>query len=266
MQQLPRRKADEARGELARLTAAPKTVTESVTLLKERHGGYIPLSRLLHDDEDRRFSFTPARLKRIAAGQEVPPLPLLKSLVTRGGSEVTPELVRDWYLQMPSYLAVHPKLQWRHPLARGFGIVIFENWSSLYQFWKEHFEGDFSHSVLTRNFQQINGRGYHAAWPTVSRYLNAAGVGIRDPRRLFWQRLFHRKDEITEAIQAKNEAAGRRVIRDVLPPWRHSPETKSLFSNLAELSMIRDLTQGGDHGRLFGESGTSDDAAVSIVG
>ena len=46
----------------------------------------------------------------------------------------------------------------------------------------------------------------------------------------------------------------------------HSPETKSLFSNLAELSMIRDLTQGGDHGRLFGESGTSDDAAVSIVG
>ena len=47
---------------------------------------------------------------------------------------------------------------------------------------------------------------------------------------------------------------------------RNSPETKSLFSNLAELSMIRHLTQGGDHGRLFGESGTSDDAAVSIVG
>ena len=46
----------------------------------------------------------------------------------------------------------------------------------------------------------------------------------------------------------------------------NSPETKSLFSNLAELSMMRDLTQGGDHGRLFGESGTSDDAAVSIVG
>ena len=220
MQQLPQRKVDEARSELARLTAAPKTVMESVTLLKKRHGGYIPLSRLLHDDEDRRFSFTPVRLKRIAAGIEVPPLPLLKSLVTRGGSEVTPELVRGWYLQMPSYLAVHPKLQWRHPLARGFGIVVFENWSSLYQFWKEHFEGDFSHSVLTRNFQQMNGRGYDVAWPTVSRYLNAAGVGIHDPRRLFFQRLFHRKDKIAAAIQAENDGAGRRVIRDVLLLWQ----------------------------------------------
>ncbi len=97
-------------------------------------------------------------------------------------------------------------------------------WSSadcgLYQFWKEHFEGDFSHSVLTRNFQQLNGRGYDVAWPTVSRYLNAAGIGIRDPRRLFWQRLFRRKGEITEAIQAENEAVIRRVIQDVLRSWR----------------------------------------------
>ena len=56
------------------------------------------------------------------------------------------------------------------------------------------------------------------------------------------------------------------TLRIKWSPLSHSPETKSLFSNLAELSMIRDLTQGGDHGRLFGESGTSDDAAVSIVG
>ncbi len=141
---------------------------------------------------------------------------------------------------MPSYLAVHPKLQWRHPLARGFGIVVFENWSSLYQFWKEHFEGDFSHSVLTRNFQQMNGRGYGVAWPTVSRYLNAAGVGIRDPRRLFCQRLFHRKDEIAAAIQAENEGAGRRVIRDVLQRWRQ--EVRASGANPAAVEHRLGLT------------------------
>ncbi len=220
IQQVPRRKVDAARAELARLTAAPRTVKQAVTLLTERHGGYIPLARILRNDEDRRFSFTPERLRRIAAGQEVPPLPLLKSLVTRAGSEVTPELVRDWYVQMPNYLAVHPKLHWQHPLARGFGIVIFERWSSLYQFWKEHFEGDFSHSVLTRNFQQMNGHGYDVAWPTVSRYLNAAGVGIDVPRRLFWQRLFDRKDDITRAVQANDRAAVRTAVRAVLRRWR----------------------------------------------
>ncbi len=233
-QQRPRRMVDEARKELVRLTSAPQTVVEAVTLLKERLGGYVPLSRLLHDAQDRRFSFTPDRLKRIAAGQEVPPLPALKSLVNRGGSEVVPELLRDWHLQMPRCLANHPKLHWSHPLARGFGIVVFEQCMSLYQFWKEHFEGDFGHTVLTRNFQQMNGKGYDIAWSTVSRYLNAAGVGIQAPRRVFWQRLFERKNEITQALRVANQTAVQKTVREILTRWRRNMRASGVDPALVE--------------------------------
>ena len=98
-----------ARTRLAELTAPPETVMQAVTRLRDRHGGYIPLSRLLHEESDRRLSLSPVHLKRIECGAEVPTLPLLKHLVTRGGSEVTAELVRDWYDRMPMYLCESQK-------------------------------------------------------------------------------------------------------------------------------------------------------------
>ena len=75
-----------------------------------------------------------------------------------------------------------------------------------------------------------------------------------------------RGDKTLSQLASQFSVTGNQVSAWKRKLLSHSPETKSLFSNLAELSMIRDLTQGGDHGRLFGESGTSDDAAVSIVG
>ena len=101
----PARKVSEARAHLAELSSSPVTVSQTVGRLKVRHGGYIPLSRLMHDETDRRFSFTPGRLKRIERGHEVPALPLLKYLVTQGGADITPELVRNWYDSIPKYLA-----------------------------------------------------------------------------------------------------------------------------------------------------------------
>ena len=216
----PARKVSEARTRLAGLNSAPTTVRQSVERRKENYGGYIPLSRLLHDESDRRLSFTPARLKRIAGGDEVPALPLLKYLVTKDGTEVTPELVRDWYDCMPAYLFGQRPLRWRHPLARGFGIVIFEKWHSLHQFWEEQFQEDFSYSIVTRNFQQLNGMGYDFPWTTVSRYLNAAGVGVSDPRRAYLQQMFHRKDEITNAIDSHNRSAYLTLIGQILKHWR----------------------------------------------
>ena len=114
----PARKVSDARARLAELTSSPVTVIQTVERLKDRCGGYIPLSRLLHDETDLRLRFTTGRLKRIEHGKEVPALPLLKYLVTQGGAELTPELVRNWYDRIPEYLAEHGKLQWRHPLAR----------------------------------------------------------------------------------------------------------------------------------------------------
>ncbi len=216
----PARKISQARARLAELTASPKTVRQAVTRLKDRHGGYIPLSRVVHDEMDRRLSFTPARLRRIERGEEVPALPLLKHLVTGGGTQLTPDLVMDWYDRMPKYLSENHKLRWRHPLVRGFGMVIFEKWHSLHHFWEEQFQDDFSYSIVTRNFQQLNGRGYRFPWTTVSRYLNAAGVGVSDPRRTFLQQLFQRKDDVTDAINHDNGPALLAVIRQVLKRWR----------------------------------------------
>jgi len=216
----PAQKVTEALARLAELSSSPMTVCESVERLKDRHGGYIPLSRLLHDESDRRFSFTPGRLKRIERGQEIPALPLLKYLVTQGGAELTPELVRNWYDRIPIYLAEHGRLQWRHPLARGLGIVILEKWHNLHHFWEDQLREDLSYSMLTRNFQQLNGNGHDFPWTTVSRYLNAAGAELSDPRRSFLQKLFHRRHEITGLIHSGRRNPLRTVIGNVMHQWR----------------------------------------------
>ena len=220
LETFPARKIGQARARLAELTTPPNTVRQAVARLKDRHGGYITLSRILHHEMDRRLSFTPARLKRIEHGEEVPALPQLRHLVTAGGTQFTPEMVIDWYDRMPKYLSENHKLRWRHPLVRGFGMVIFKKWHSLRHFWEEQFQDDFSYSIVTRNFQQLNGQGYGFPWTTVSRYLNAAGLGISDPRRTFLQQLFLRKDEVTDAINHDNGPALLVVIRQVLKRWR----------------------------------------------
>jgi len=233
----PARIVSEARARLAELSSSPETVSETVGRQKERHGGYIPLSRSLHDESDRRFSFTPGRLKRIERGQEVPALPLLKYLVTQGGAELTLELVRNWYDRIPMYLAEHGKLQWRHPLARSLGIVILEKWHNLHHFWEDQLQDDLSYSMLTRNFQQLNGKGHDFPWTTVSRYLNAAGVGLSDPRRSFLQQLFHRRHEITRLIHSSRRAALQAIIGDVLNHWRKEMRSAGIDSQAVEYTL-----------------------------
>ena len=82
----PMEKVYAARREQGRLADLPKTVQEAVTLLAERHGSYSSLARLLRDEDDSAQSVTLARLKRIGAGKEVPPLPLLKPPESTGSS------------------------------------------------------------------------------------------------------------------------------------------------------------------------------------
>ena len=220
IERFPADKVARARARVTALTTPPSTIMEAATRLRDRHGGYVPLSRALHDETQRCLCLSPVRLKQIERGQDVPALPLLEHLVTRGGSQLTPELVRDWYDRMPQYLVEHPKLRWRHPLVRGFGTIVFEKWPSLYAFWQEQFQDDFTYSVVSRNFQQLNGCWGDFPWTTVSRYLNAVGLGVSDPRREFLQQLFERKDEITEALDANDHPASLVVIRQVLKRWR----------------------------------------------
>jgi hypothetical protein len=220
IESFPADKVALARARITELTTPPSTIVEAATRLRDRHGGYVPLSRVLHDETQRCLCLSPAHLKKIERGQDVPTLPLLEHLVTRGGSQLTPELIQDWYDRMPQHLVEHPKLRWRHPLVRGFGIIVFEKWPSLYAFWEEQFQDDFTYSIVARNFQQLNGRWGDFPWTMVSRHLNAVGLGVSDPRRAFLQQLFERKDEITDALNANNRPAALAVIRQVLKRWR----------------------------------------------
>ena len=61
-------------------------------------------------------------------------------------------------------------------------------------------------------------------WPTVSRYLNAAGLALEDPRRVYLKMLFKRKDGITEAL-GKRKGGQQEVwsiVQGVLCTWRRS--------------------------------------------
>ena len=222
IESFPADKVALARARMTELTTPPSTIVEAVTRLRDRQGGYVPLSRVLHDETQRCLCLSPAHLKKIERGQDIPTLPLLEHLVTRGGSQLTPELIQDWYDRMPQHLVEHPKLRWRHPLVRGFGIIVFEKWPSLYAFWEEQFQDDFTYSIVARNFQQLNGRWGDFPWTMVSRHLNAVGLGVSDPRRVFLQQLFERKDEITDALNANNQPAALAVIRQVLKRWRRA--------------------------------------------
>jgi transcriptional regulator with XRE-family HTH domain len=225
IESFPAEKVKQARARLTELKSPPENARQAVERLRDRHGGYNPLCRLLNDDPERQVSFTPVRLKRIAGGAEVPPLPMLERMLIRGGSQIVPALIDDWYQRVPEYLRNHPKLRWKHPLVRGFGVVVFEKWLSLRHFWDDQFRDDFSYSIITRNFQQLNGNGADYHWATVSRYLNAAGMDAADPRRAFLQQLFDRRGEVTDAVRANQRSRIIQIVGEVLRQWRKSERT-----------------------------------------
>ena len=96
--------------------------------------------------------------------------------------------------------------------------------------------------MLTRNFQQLNGKGLDFPWTTVSRYVNAAGVGLSDPRRSFLQQLFHRRDEITKAIHAGDNIKLPKIVGNVLSDWRKEMRSAAFDSQTMEhtLGLIPD--------------------------
>ena len=88
--------------------------------------------------------------------------------------------------------------------------------------------------MLTRNLQQLNGKGHDFPWTTVSRYLNAAGVGFSDPRRSFLQLLFHRRHEITKLVHSGHRTALRTLIGNVLNQWRKDMRSAGVDSQAVE--------------------------------
>ena len=91
--------------------------------------------------------------------------------------------------------------------------------------------------MLTRNFQQMNGKSHDFPWTTVSRYLNAAGVGLSDPRRSFLQQLFHRRHKITILIHSGHRTALQAIIGDVLNHWRKEMRSAGIDSQAVEYTL-----------------------------
>jgi hypothetical protein len=104
-------------------------------------------------------------------------------------------------------------------LVRGVGTIVLEQAHSMYDFWEQHCRDDFTYSVMTRNFQQMNGRG-NIDWPTVSRYLNAAGLDLNDPRRLYLQDLFAVREQLTDSLRKKTPRDRLALVAGVLRAWR----------------------------------------------
>jgi len=213
---------DDAKTKLAELHEDPSSVAEASSHLANKLGGYAPLSRGMHTDDAnmRSFNTSKAQLQAIASGKHVPPLPQLKHMLKAGDASLTPELLKDWYMKMAQHLKNDPDGQWNHPLARGFGMVVFEHANNLRQFWQQYLEDDIGHSILTRNVRQMNGEGYNIQWPTISRYLNAAGLGLSAPQRIWLQEIFKDDSDLRQAVESGNEKIVVRIIGKALKRWR----------------------------------------------
>jgi len=204
--------------EIEEINADPDTVAAVVPQITRRLGGLAATARGLQDPENQMRSISQDRLRRIRDEGEVPSLPEIRRIVESGNSTVTDKLIADWYEQYPEYMA--EDMQWEHPVARGFAVLVFEEYHSLKEFWSDKFEEDFSHSVLTRNFRQLNGEGHDFEWSTVSRYINARGLGLDDDRRLWLEQMFTVRNELTEALNEQDAEKVCVIVQEALDTWR----------------------------------------------
>lgn len=154
----------------------PETVSEALTLLAKDAGGYDALARLIKKDIPTRTA--PETLKRIAKGEVVPSLPLLKHIVEVRGALVTPKLQEDWSL----CYAEQCEREGDTLLARILHTIIAEVSPSVRHFCRgtkvmhPHF--------ATRLFQRIN-RGEDIDVRHIDRILCASGCQRNSARWIF---------------------------------------------------------------------------------
>ncbi|TSC57379.1 MAG: hypothetical protein Greene041619_1199 [Candidatus Peregrinibacteria bacterium Greene0416_19] len=216
----------EAVREAVRMLHAPvDAVPNVVSTLRRRLGSGIAVTeRMRQSDDDllRHPNTGNARyrlraLRSIEDGSLVPCWPVLRRMLEMESLQPGESLERDWYLRMAAYLAKLPN--WCHPLPRALGMVVFHQAPSLTMFC-EHQMGGMHPAMLVRNVHQLGGTGYDTTWPSVSRYLDGAGLAMDDPQRVFMELLFPHKDAIAGALRRRNARAVTTMVQEVLDQWK----------------------------------------------
>lgn len=210
------------------LYSEPLTVQAAVAFLAEDARGYMALHRQVKEyrypdespESGQHMLFSPAALKRMAAGVEVPPLPLLRRMLEAQHTAVTPALHRDWQLRYPEYLQRHglPRVgRIRQPLVRSLLTVIAEVEMNMKQFCLHRLEGNegdaLSPSLLTREMKQV-GKGEKLAWRRIERILLGADTKPDSPRWRFVQHLWNQDGDVDTALWDWQKDVGKNVLRE----------------------------------------------------
>jgi transcriptional regulator with XRE-family HTH domain len=170
---LARRQAEKLRRDGWR---APDSVSAMVSLLIEREGGLVPLSRALK--RAGVFGIWPGRLKAIAAGLEVPPWPIVERIGKASGVLDLTAARGDWhavYRQQLEAAGIAP-LGVEVRLVIGLSATSARALSSRLRV---------SYPVLTRDLQRMD-RGKSVRWQAIERILVAAQA---DPASPSWERI-----------------------------------------------------------------------------
>jgi transcriptional regulator with XRE-family HTH domain len=150
---------------------APASLPGMITLLARREGGLIPLARFLKEGDVRGFS--PARLRALAQGRDVPAWFVVEQFGRACGVTDFTDVRRDWYDRYRARL----QRQCGSPLGIELRLLIAEAAPSLRAFSPRL---GFNYSVLVREFQRLD-RDEPIGWPHVERILRALRLPVDGP-------------------------------------------------------------------------------------
>jgi transcriptional regulator with XRE-family HTH domain len=151
---------------------APPSITAMITLLAQREGGLIPLTR--HLKQAGLDGLWTGRLRAIARGQETPAWKVLEQIGQACGVRDMTEAWRDWIKRYRAHLQAH----FQSPLAVELRLLIAEVAATLRAFSPRL---GLNYSVLIRDLQRID-IDQPVKWFHVERILRAAGLPCEDER------------------------------------------------------------------------------------
>jgi transcriptional regulator with XRE-family HTH domain len=170
---------------------SPESIAKLVEQLARREGGLLPLARLLKKSLVKGLSVD--RLRRIAAGREVPPWCVLRQVSKAAGVADLVDVRDDWLGRFRREL----RECCPSPLGVELRLLIAEVAETLRAFAPRL---GFNYSVLVRNFQLID-NDQPIKWAYVERILVAAGLTRDDSRWLEIHALWY-----TAADRLRNRA------------------------------------------------------------
>ncbi|MBI3618478.1 hypothetical protein HY213_00405 [Candidatus Peregrinibacteria bacterium] len=176
------------------------TVREAAALPAEGLRGFRHLSdRVRENASDVRWMLGPGRLRRIASGEDCPPLPLVRTMLEACGTSLSEEVMADWFVHFPLHLQSRRRLPLTKPLPRLLLTLIHAHAITIGDFCRERIP-DMHQATALQTIQRLE-RGERPHWHYLSQILTAAE---ESPRSLAWnlaQALYENNDDVAKALK-----------------------------------------------------------------